>query len=838
MKKLLLSNLYSLAIACLTLSTTYAQVNKTPQPHAQVKPLSKTKLSAKLSPELKNLHDNFTAKAKNKIKPPAPADAMQAFMQIKDGKVLVDFTAKNDVNAAKNELQKIGVTVTASFGRVISGWVPIGLLPQLESVGSIRFAMASYRPMHQSNKAGSMLNRLGNLPPGNKPTPVVSQGDTAQYSYLARKKSKVDGKGIKIGVISDSYDNLGGADLGVKQGELPGKGNPFGYKKPVQVISDLGGNGTDEGRAMIEIVHDVAPASELAFYTAFNGAADFAQGIQTLADNGCKVITDDIIYFAEPFFQDGIIAQSVDLAKKRGVSYFSSAGNQGNNSYEDDYHPTDVEIFGPGSGTAHNFNGPGQAPNFFQPIYVPSGGSLTMSFQWDQSSFAASGVGATSDFDIYVTDISGNIVAVGYTDNILSGDPIEVLGFQNLTNDYTFFVTIVKFAGPDPTRLKYVMFSDAQFFLPFPGTLAPSLFGHAKAEGAIATGAVAYFNTPAYGADQAYIDYFSSLGGIPNYYDIDGNRIPAQTRKKPDISAPDGGNTSFFDPSGVGDITNDPDNYPNFFGTSAAAPHAAGVAALMLDAEKLKHITPDQVKGVLAATALDMDDSYTPGFDYGFDFNTGYGFINAEKAVKMVKFPNKYVNDLKLEPACSGSPLITRQWIIKNPNPFAVDVSWFLQGSNQHGSITVDPGVTNFSTNTISLPNIIVINWKDNFGFPRFDLAFSTSAQCGRDQINDNNSDRPIAGKHGIVPSDETNIVFADVYPNPSTTSFRLYLSLANQRATSIDLYSIDGRKLRSKTFNQSKGVIDIDASAYSPGVYLLNVRQGNFTKTIKVVKQ
>ena len=47
-------------------------------------------------------------------------------------------------------------------------------------------------------------------------------------------------------------------------------------------------------------------------------------------------------------------------------------------------------------------------------------------------------------------------------------------------------------------------------------------------------------------------------------------------RRSPQIASTDGGNTTFF----VRDTTLDPDGQPNFFGTSAAAPHAAGIAAL------------------------------------------------------------------------------------------------------------------------------------------------------------------------------------------------------------------------------------------------------------------
>ena len=73
----------------------------------------------------------------------------------------------------------------------------------------------------------------------------------------------------------------------------------------------------------MEIIHDVAPGASQAFHTAFEGQASFAQGIIDLADAGAKVINDDVIYFAEPLYQDGIVAQAVDQVKARGVAYFS-----------------------------------------------------------------------------------------------------------------------------------------------------------------------------------------------------------------------------------------------------------------------------------------------------------------------------------------------------------------------------------------------------------------------------------------------------------------------------------------------------------------------------------
>ncbi|HEY4110577.1 S8 family serine peptidase [Puia sp.] len=849
MKRLLpgLAAIFSLCI--LLPRPTSAQVHGDPAFPGVAAGTNITKSSSTLSPDLQRLAGTSTKTTANtkavtaltKPNPPGVGDFTQ-YMQIRGNNILIDVTAKEDIATASAELRQLGATITSTYGRVISATIPISALGQLEGASGIRFARPAYKPLHVGRR-----NTVAHPAAAPKPTPVISQGDTAQLSYQARKKYKVDGSGVKVGILSDSYNNLGGAATGVAHGELPGPANPFGYKTPVQVLSDLDSTGTDEGRAMMEIVHDVAPAATLAFHTADNGQADFANGILQLANRGCAVIGDDVAYFAEPFFQDGIIAQAVDEVKSRGVTYFSAAGNESIKAYASPYQPTNVAPLGTDAGTAHNFSGPGDPPRYFQPIYIPPGGIFISSFQWDQSSFSASGVGDSTDMDMYLLNSAGQVVAFGASDNIASGDPIEVFGYQNNTKDVTFYLVILKFFGPDPQNLKYILYDDALFYLTnpaIPGILSPTIVGHAKAAGAIAVGAAFYLQTPPYGLDTPAIEGFSSVGGVPNYYDVAGNRIAPLIRAKPDITAPDGGNTSFFDPFGNGDISEDKDSFPNFFGTSAATPHAAGVAALMIDAQKLHTITPAQIKGVLQANTWDMDNPYTTGFDKGFDFASGYGLIKATGAVGEVKFPNNYVQPLKLQPLCSANPSTTRNWQISNPNPFEVPVTWFVVGSNQHGSFIVQPGDTTFSTPTLvlhnfPLPMVAVISWQDNFDFPRLDLAYSTKAVCGKDAVSVANSDQfgaTTATGKTLTPDGKPTL--AEVYPNPSTGVFRLYLSLDQPQDVILNLYSADGRQLQTRRVSAAMGAFDIDASAYRPGIYFLKVIQGGDVKTIKLVKK
>ncbi|PHS17015.1 MAG: hypothetical protein COA78_03470 [Blastopirellula sp.] len=157
-------------------------------------------------------------------------------------------------------------------------------------------------------------------------------------------------------------------------------------------------------------------------------------------------------------------------------------------------------------------------------------------------------------------------------------------------------------------------------------TNSPTIFGHHNTSQGNSVGAAAWFETPAFGTNPAELEFFSSVGGTSILFTEDGDRQPEEIRQAPAFVAPDGGNTTFFGT----DI--DLDTYPNFFGTSASAPHAAAVAALMLSANPA--LSPSDVTAILKGTALDMDNPYTPGFDNGFDFASGYGFIDAYTAVQ------------------------------------------------------------------------------------------------------------------------------------------------------------------------------------------------------------
>ncbi|GAB3894880.1 putative Ig domain-containing protein [Spirosoma agri] len=554
--------------------------------------------AAKITPDLLSVQRSNGAPT-----PPPIRDGEIRNEYVITGNLVAIEAVANDQNgeALLAQLRGLGLTDGVAYRSMIFGFLPIDKLDELKDVASLGYARPFYKPV---NNTGS----------------VTSQGDKALKADLARKTYGVTGAGSKVGVISDSYNALGGAAKGIASGDLPAAG--------VQVIDDyLVAGASDEGRAMAEIVYDVAPGAAIAFNTAYRGQAGFAKGIIDLAAAGCNIIVDDIIYLAEPFFQDGIVGQAADqVVTNNNATYFSAAGNQARSSYQAKFVNSGINI--PGYGIAHDFGG----GDIYQKVTVPSGGTLRLSFQWDDPFRSVSGgVGAKSDLDILFFR-NGVAIGGGTADNIASGDPAEVTGTytNNTAAPVDIDVVIVKYAGPDPGLVKWVNFGSRTVVIEY-DTRSGASFGHSGSSRAIAVGAAPYFNTPAYNPNltTAVIETFSSAGGTPTLFDATGQRISQNgiVREKPEITSVDGGNNTFFS------ADYEPDGFPNFFGTSAAAPHAAAVAALMQEKAKNK-LSPAEVLSIMKQTAIDMDDPLTPTFDAGFDFRTGYGFIQADRALQ------------------------------------------------------------------------------------------------------------------------------------------------------------------------------------------------------------
>ena len=184
--------------------------------------------------------------------------------------------------------------------------------------------------------------------------------------------------------------------------------------------------------------------------------------------------------------------------------------------------------------------------------------------------------------------------------------------------------------------IKYIDFGGVAEFEEYE-TDSSTVFGSPNARGASAVGAAYWQNTPALGnlgANPPLLNESSSAGGTPILFDTQGNRLATpEIRQAVDITGPDGVSTTMA-------------GFSPFFGTSAAAPHVAGVAALMLQAAGGPgSLTPTQLYSILETTAIDIFERVDPLFPStrlsipggdGYDLYSGFGLVDALAAVRAV----------------------------------------------------------------------------------------------------------------------------------------------------------------------------------------------------------
>jgi len=466
---------------------------------------------------------------------------------------------------------------------------------------------------------------------------VTSEGDALHHAVDVRTDLNAQGDSINVGVISDGAVTWGASQA---SGDLPaGFGPPnFTFASGVKV-----GTSGDEGTAMMEIVHDLAPGSDLFFYGALSlgGSATMIDAIQRLTrEKSCDIIVDDLTYFDQPMFEDatpataGTIAAAAKWANDTGVVYVSSAGNwaKGGSTNRSHYQslyndhnpigivsgkPLPAPIPPPGGGVypppfenLHDFD-PGPGLDIGLMVIMPgfSGGGeppeLDVILEWNEAWGAA-----VNDFDLYLYDATfSTLIASSTTAQVGAQNPYEAISKINSGSaPDTFNIVINLFAPPavPPQLLGLYIYGCSWVEYNTPEN---SIWGQPGVPEVIAVGAVPYSNITTN-------ELFSSHGNYDVYF-------PAYvSREKPDVAGIDGGMITGTGGFGFWDGLN-----WRFYGTSASAPHVAGMAALLLS--EAPAMTPAQVHAKFERTAVDLG---TAGFDPIF----GHGRADIEIAMKEV----------------------------------------------------------------------------------------------------------------------------------------------------------------------------------------------------------
>ncbi|HTT94184.1 MAG TPA: hypothetical protein VMF55_05890 [Solirubrobacterales bacterium] len=545
---------------------------------------------------------------------------------------------------------------------------------------------------------------------------VISQGLGQLKVDLARAAYGTRGEGETIGVISNSFDSAGPqngnpvpthAHEDEVTNDLPGPASTCsGQQAPVDVIAEAApglkaSNYTDEGRAMLGVIHDLAPHAKLAFATGTPTELSYALNIEKLAapvsagGAGADVIVDDFSYPTEPFYQDGPIAAAIKRVTEKGVLYFSAAANENLfNSAGEEISSWEAPKFrastscgakvvsflsealasegkGPYEPECMDFD-PGGAVDTQFGITVQPESPLSIDLQWAEPRF-----GVKTDLFAFLVTGSGpseEIVDEG-GNNELAPEPSVQLGWENKeATRQEVRLVIARCAGTcnpeasttlDP-RLKFILMEDAYGVADteYPkgkvegteDTVGPTIYGH---DGAAVVNTVAAVNWAESNTAPKAPEPYSSRGPVTHYFGpVDGIDPAAKLAQpevlaKPDITATDCASTTFF-----GILV--PGAGWEFCGSSEAAEHAATIAALMQQGNPLS--TPAQIVAAMESTATKFTVVDSPDA-------VGAGLVDAQAAMaavgaSAVDDPPSYVVPSLEEEEKAPAPTVT---ITKGP---------------------------------------------------------------------------------------------------------------------------------------------------------------------------
>jgi hypothetical protein len=389
-------------------------------------------------------------------------------------------------------------------------------------------------------------------PPATPVAAAVTDEGVAETNAPSWHADGFTGAGVKVGIIDLGFIGYPTAQAG---GDLP-----------VSVTTqDFGCGGvqtfTNHGTAVASIVHKMAPDAQLYLICI---ASDVDLGLATTyaIGQGITIVNHSVVWIntarGDGSGAAGTPDAIVTTARAAGILWVNGAGNHAQVHWSGTFTSTDDlnHTFAPG--------------NVFNQIHLAAGESTCLFLKWDAwpTTFL--------DFDLGLFSFEIQDFVAASVNNQFQGplEPTEALCYQNNSFGQNFGIVIQKFDAATSPRMDLFV-DDPQHPLQFQ-TAAGSILEPGSSPNAMAAGAICWQTDG--------LEFFSSRG--PNIAGV----------VKPDIAGQDAASSPVY---GAASGCN-----AGFLGTSAAAPHVAGAAALVKEANP--GFNPAQLQSFLEGRALDL----------------------------------------------------------------------------------------------------------------------------------------------------------------------------------------------------------------------------------------
>ena len=356
------------------------------------------------------------------------------------GNVQVYIYLENTADSTLQQLRDLDATIEVvnSDWKVVQAWIPTTAIDGIAALDAVKEITP---PDYGVTEAGR----------------VNTEGDGIHRTNLARTFSGISGSGVKVGVISDGVDTRRTSQ---SSNDLPDS---------IEVDPNSPGSG-DEGTALLEIVHDLAPDAKLAF-SGPDTSLDMAESILWLANEafdgeGADIIVDDYTFYLEPYFQDGLVAKAATDAVAGGTVFASAAGNEADRHY--------AGVFVDGGDAYHDFD-----PSGATDIALRVSLGTWVVLQWNDQ-FGSS----ENDYDLFICPPGLKPIKFNLQNDICEGstrqqngddDPIESIRTRFFSNDSTADVYIRNFDANENKRLKLFTFRGGVLEH---GVFEGAVFGH------------------------------------------------------------------------------------------------------------------------------------------------------------------------------------------------------------------------------------------------------------------------------------------------------------------------------------------------------------------------